>query len=440
MALEPVLIAMRGDTGTALARGLAHWQVIGAGHHFAAGALANVISYCLMLEGDFARARQFCAEARACNEQIGSALGLGYALSVSGLIEAVQGNLELALQQFGEVDKMAALPLRQPWFEATHVKMASVGLIASVLLETDRLDEADELLQRYAPLVMRQPSADMSLLCHLVHARLKLAQGDAGAAHAILDGADHQIAASWQFARARHLLESERIRIDLAGGERARALARADALERLEPAARRQGGKSFVEEWCGAGIETARLAIARGQAGLALARLDEDIAGAQAAGRRWRLLKLLLLRTLALDALQDVDGARAALAAALALGWRIGARRSFADEGERLGTLLAQLPPRRVAQLDQGAEVAAYWRGLRGERAAPAAPAAVLSERERTILRLLATGMGNEKLAATVFLSVNTVKWHIRRILEKLDARNRSEAAFIARQLGLLDP
>lgn len=445
MALEPVLIAMRGDNATALARGLAHWQVIGAGHHFAAGALANVISYCLMLEGDFARARQFCAEARACNEEIGSALGLGYALSVGGLIEAVQGNLELALRQFGEVDKMAALRLRQPWFEATHVKMASVGLIASVLLETDRLDEADELLQRYFPLVMHQPSVDMSLLCHLIYARLKLAQGDAAAAHEILDGAERQIGACWQFARARHLIESERIRIELAGGDHARALARADALERLPPAARRQGGKSFVEEWCGAGIETARLAIARGQAALALARLDDDIAQAEAGGRRWRLLKLLLLRTLALDALHDADGARAALTAALALGWRIGARRSFADEGERLRALLAQLPVRCVAELDQGAAVTAYWRGLRGERAAPAcAPAApasaVLSERERTLLRLLATGMGNEKLAATVFLSVNTVKWHIRRILEKLDARNRSEAVFIARQLGLIDP
>lgn len=226
MALEPVLIAMRGDNATALGRGLAHWQAIGPGHLFAAGALANVISYCLMLEGDFARARQFCAEARVRNEEIGSALGLGYALSVSGLIEAAQGNLDLALEQFGEVDKMTALRLRQPCFEATHFKMASVGLIASVLLETDRLDEADELLQRYFPLVMQQPSVDMSLLCHLVYARLKLAQGDAAAAEHILAGAERDVAAAWPFARARHLIESERIRIALAGGERARALPR----------------------------------------------------------------------------------------------------------------------------------------------------------------------------------------------------------------------
>ena len=63
-----------------------------------------------------------------------------------------------------------------------------------------------------------------------------------------------------------------------------------------------------------------------------------------------------------------------------------------------------------------------------------------LSERERAILALLATGTSNEQVATAVFLSVNTVKWHIRRILEKLAARNRTEAVFIARKLGLIDP
>ena len=63
----------------------------------------------------------------------------------------------------------------------------------------------------------------------------------------------------------------------------------------------------------------------------------------------------------------------------------------------------------------------------------------MLSHREHAILKLLASGMGNEQIANAVFLSVNTVKWHIRRILEKLNARNRSEAVFVARQLGLID-
>jgi len=420
MALEPVLIAMSGDTDTALARGLAHWQVIGHEHRFAAGALANVISYCLMLDGQFEQASQFCAEARACNQAIGSALGLGYALSASGLIDAMQGNLERALEQFYAVDKMAVPQLTQPWFEASHVKIASIGLIASVLYEADQLDEADELLQRYFPLMLQQPSADMLLLCHLVFARVKLARGDAEGAHELLNGADRRIASFWQFARARHVVESERIRIALVCGQTRSALLRADALENLQHGGRDKPGKSFVEELCGAGIETARLAIARGAPQQALALLDPAVDAARAGGRRWRLLKLLLLRALAHDGSGDApDAVRADLCAALALGDQIGARRSFADEGPRLTILLAQLPAQAAAQ---GAD-----------------EAALLSERELAILRLLATGMANEQLAAAVFLSVNTVKWHIRRILEKLAARNRSEAVFIARQKGLIE-
>ena len=418
MALEPVLIAMRGDTDTALARGMAHWQVIGHQHRFAAGALANVIAYCLMLDGQFQQASQFCAEARACNEAIGSALGLGYALSGAGLIEAMQGNLERALEQFQSVDKMAVSQLTQPWFEASHVKIASIGLIATVLYEADQLDAADELLQRYFPLLMQQPSADMQLLCHLVFARVKLARGDADGAHELLNGADRRIASFWQFARARYVVESERIRIALVCGDTEGALQRADALERLQPAGRSKPGKSFVEELCGAGIETARLAIARGAPQQALEILDPAVEAARGGGRRWRLLKLLLLRALAHDACGGPPEAlRTDLNAAQALGQQIGARRSFADEGPRLATLLAQLP---------------------GHAAAPELAVTQLSERELAILRLLATGMANEQVAAAVFLSVNTVKWHIRRILEKLAARNRSEAVFLARQMGLI--
>ena len=418
MALEPVLIAMSGDTDTALARGMAHWQAIGHEHRFAAGALANVIAYCLMLDGQFDQARQFCAEARACNEAIGSALGLGYALSGAGLIEAMQGNLERALEQFHAVDQKAVPRLTQPWFEATHVKIASIGLIATVLYEADQLDAADELLQRYFPLLMQQPSADMVLLCHLIFARVKLARGDAEGAHELLNAADRRIAPFWQFARARYVVESERIRIALVCGDTASALRRADALERLPAAGRNRPGKSFVEELCGAGIETARLAIARGDSPAALALLDPAVAAARAGGRRWRLLKLLLLRALAHDARGGAaDAVRSDLDSALALGQQIGARRSFADEGPRLTALLAQLPAAQRAP------------GANGQ----------LSERELTILRLLATGMANEQVAAAVFLSVNTVKWHIRRILEKLAARNRSEAVFLARQLGLIE-
>lgn len=440
VALEAVLMAFSGRTRGALQLGLAHWEQVGRGHDFTAGALANVISYCLIEQGDFERAQRFCGIARSCNEEAGSALGLGYALTISGSIEAVQGRLDHAIEVFAEVDRMASLKLHQPWFETTHVKLASIGLIASILYEQDRLDEADELLQRYFPLLVRQPSIDLQLLNHVVRARVRMAQGDAAGALQTLDQAIHA-AGGAGFEGVRRLLDWERVRIDLLGGRTAQALAFAEVLMDRSPANGAAGGLLFVEELYGGGIENMRCLIARGDAALALAQLDEQIARLRSAQRRWRLLKLQLLRVLALDAQGEHNKAQAELAGALSLGRCINARRSFADEGAQLDALLAGLPAALLAAQPDGEALMRYWRDLRGEFSAPAAPGAEavsLSERERSILQLLGTGLGNEPIATQLFLSVNTVKWHIRRILEKLKARNRSEAVFIARQSKLL--
>lgn len=62
----------------------------------------------------------------------------------------------------------------------------------------------------------------------------------------------------------------------------------------------------------------------------------------------------------------------------------------------------------------------------------------VLSAREMEVLALLAEGASNADLAARLFVSVNTAKTHVGRILTKLDARSRTEAVARARALHLL--
>jgi DNA-binding NarL/FixJ family response regulator len=59
-----------------------------------------------------------------------------------------------------------------------------------------------------------------------------------------------------------------------------------------------------------------------------------------------------------------------------------------------------------------------------------------LSDREREVLALLAEGLRNKEIAERLVISEATVKTHVRRVLEKLRFRNRSEAAaFAARRL-----
>ena len=64
--------------------------------------------------------------------------------------------------------------------------------------------------------------------------------------------------------------------------------------------------------------------------------------------------------------------------------------------------------------------------------------ASLLTDRELEVLRLLSRGLTTAQTAAKLFISENTVKTHIRHILEKLDVGNRAEAVAKATQIGLI--
>lgn len=61
-----------------------------------------------------------------------------------------------------------------------------------------------------------------------------------------------------------------------------------------------------------------------------------------------------------------------------------------------------------------------------------------LTEREHQILQLIAKGHSNKEIAATLFISDNTVKTHISNLFEKLGVRDRTEAVTKALRLGWL--
>ncbi|HEY5902573.1 MAG TPA: response regulator transcription factor [Anaerolineales bacterium] len=74
-------------------------------------------------------------------------------------------------------------------------------------------------------------------------------------------------------------------------------------------------------------------------------------------------------------------------------------------------------------------------------RQAPArqepAPRITLTDREREMLRFIARGLSNREIAGKLFISENTVKYHIKNVLQKFGLKNRAEAAAYAIQQGL---
>lgn len=71
-------------------------------------------------------------------------------------------------------------------------------------------------------------------------------------------------------------------------------------------------------------------------------------------------------------------------------------------------------------------------------RSAVAEAPPLITDREQEVLYCLVKGLTTQQIAGQLYISENTVKTHIRHILEKLEASNRTEAVGKAIQMGLL--
>ncbi|MBQ6952978.1 MAG: helix-turn-helix transcriptional regulator [Bacteroidales bacterium] len=61
-----------------------------------------------------------------------------------------------------------------------------------------------------------------------------------------------------------------------------------------------------------------------------------------------------------------------------------------------------------------------------------------MTDREREILPLLAAELTSPQIADKLYLSLPTIKWYRRRLLDHFDAKNTSEMVAKAKELGLL--
>ena len=77
---------------------------------------------------------------------------------------------------------------------------------------------------------------------------------------------------------------------------------------------------------------------------------------------------------------------------------------------------------------------------MRDTSAASAAPVEGLSPREMEVLQLVAQGASNKEIASALTITENTVKTHLRNILDSLHLANRSQAAAYAVRAGLYRP
>ncbi|MCW3841786.1 response regulator transcription factor [Micromonospora yasonensis] len=141
--------------------------------------------------------------------------------------------------------------------------------------------------------------------------------------------------------------------------------------------------------------------------------------------------RVLVLTTFADDA--NVYGALGAGA----LGYLVkdGAPEELVEAVRRAARGEAPLAPSVLARVLRRA-LAAHQRDREPDR-----PTALrsLSTREREVLALVGAGLSNAEIGARLHLGVTTVKTHVSAAMEKLDLRNRVQAAVLAHRLGLVD-
>ncbi|MEJ8858830.1 LuxR C-terminal-related transcriptional regulator [Variovorax robiniae] len=359
-----------------------------------------------------------------------------------GLLLLTEGNVREAARIGAELVAVA---------ESVHGRRSVSASVTATTLgesyyELDRIDEARELLANRARLVMQASMPPVMLNAALVTARLDLLHMPPEAVLTFLESqATHYQALGLH--RLVACMQAEQVRILLNMGQKARAGQVSARLSQLGVTHCSADGVR-AEIPAVAAMSRARMALAGNDPHEALLALQAAREHAQQYRRARMQVQENLLAAFALDELKRFEDTATRLVEAVQIASRFGLLRTLLDEGARAGDLLESV--RGDTRLDETAaahleDLLARFGQAEGSRPAvplrsgAKVPAGVnLTPRELEILGLVAQAMTNKRIALTLNISLDTVKWNVRNILTKLNLSSRYDAMSWARKHGLI--
>lgn len=401
------------------------------GDYLFRGLTLNLLGQALEWQGDVAAAADAYREGTYTRRRAGDHVGalaaqinLAFALNELGMLQEA-----LALCQDFEDEIRSAGPL-SPSAGACNLAWSWLSY------EANELDQArDQALQA---LVLAEGTgfSDAILRAQYTLARAYLALGEIDASRQVVQSG-YRVMARLTLQLPQHnwfrALEAE---IHLRLGETAAAIAWAEA-------------SGFGADDCpgrydeDAYFAFARLLVVQGryrEADHLLATMERS---AGDGGRRRTLITVYLLQARIRQAQGQVGAALACVEKALHLAAPQGYYRAFLDEGEQIAVLLPRVrhfSPQFVDSLlkafsGQGGPGAGTMDSALPHLSLLVEP---LTARELEILRLITAGRTNPEIAELLYLSLNTVKWHVKNLYGKLGVSSRVEAAARAQELDLL--
>jgi LuxR family maltose regulon positive regulatory protein len=288
--------------------------------------------------------------------------------------------------------------------------------LAQLALERNRLDDADDRLEQVMRIVEEGRRPPIELLAHLRRAQVASARGDHEATVECIERA--RAAVPHATAPVNAWIDRAELRLALERHDRATA---ERVIPRLPPSPE-------------TALLAARLSLLADDPSGALRVLDST--GNQASTRRLKV-EQRLLTAIAL-ARSDPPRAHQALDNALTLAEPVGFHRTVLVEGPDLWKLLEAHPAHdRIAHYIAGILENTHRVGPPPKTVSQAGLVDPLSDRERTVLRLLASRLTCGEIARELYLSVNTVRSHVKAIYRKLGVNARVDAVNRGHALGI---
>ncbi|MBX3010432.1 MAG: AAA family ATPase [Caldilineaceae bacterium] len=384
------------------------------------------LGYAYQLQGQWAAAKQTHRAAIAISQSIGhtiiqlsASIGLGQIQEAENQLAAAAAAYQSAIQVAGDPPLLVACE-------------AYLGL-GRVLYAWNDLAAAQQAIQQALQLASQIELISTWAACQVWLARLQLAAGNLTGALALLAEAE-------TFVQQHHFIEQRRaiittqVRVLLQQGK-------------VNEAAQRVQAQDLP-------LSQARVALAQGDPTTALALLVAQRQAPLPAQPFAEALEAMLLQVLAYQRQGLTQMALDLLNNALTQAVPSGIIRPFVDEGQPMHILCRRMQEEGGGMKDYLEQILAAFASCPDAHAAVAVeqspatlqPAAFipqpsldpLSERELEVLHLIAQGLSNQAIGDRLFLALDTVKGHNRRIFAKLQVQRRTEAVAKARELKLI--
>ncbi|RNL66763.1 hypothetical protein D0911_04300 [Zhongshania marina] len=430
LALRSMLLAMMDRVDEAHAVGVDSMHAITGKYPYASAMLHQALSQTSIILGEHELAWAAVDKVRDHMRDVTSEFGLVLAESAGAILDLMSGNLRQATVRIRLAISDYNVSRRS---EGPGIAMANIHL-AEMLYDSGQIENAKSLLVRNLSLVRDIGPPDALIAGHVILSRIASQQGSDDLALELLarlesDGYRLQIPriiASAKLERANFYIFNKDF---------------SSAAEQINESRGVYHWEDITNHWYLSNdilypeLVNYRLQIHSGKSASVVLDIRSELKHAELKRRDRRALKLKILLAEALFQDGQKNLALRVMTRAVQYADREGFIATFEEESE-----LAAVLRQEVLNLGESKMTPSVDAG--GSSGNDVVNSPVLEQwltgKEQQVILLLAQGMSNSVIAERMFVSVSTVRTHLRNINLKLNASNRTEALVIARQLGIL--